>query len=128
VFDDGQVAYDHQGPDQDRIIIARLDGIARRHGRWGGLTEAEKAAGAAELRKIAGGRPDLLAEVAGLALGTAEGKGEHYQARGQAVAGLCRLAGADEDLIPRWVEIGRERADLAGKPPFSQRRRTPRKP
>jgi hypothetical protein len=44
------------------------------------------AAGAAELREIAGGRADLLAETAGLALGTAEGKGPEYAARAQARA------------------------------------------
>jgi hypothetical protein len=33
---------------------------------------------------------------------------------------LCRLAGADEDLIPQWIEIGRERAEEAGRSPFSQ--------
>jgi hypothetical protein len=64
---------------RSRLLIARLDGIARRHDRWGGLTEAEKAAGVAELQQVAGDRCDLLAEVAGLALGTAEGKGREYQ-------------------------------------------------
>jgi hypothetical protein len=100
VFDSGWMAQDRPGPDRDRLTVARLDGIARRHARWGGLTEAEKEAGEAELREIAGQRTDLLAEVAGLALGTAEGKGEEYAARGQAVAELCRMAGAGEDLIP----------------------------
>jgi hypothetical protein len=38
------------------------------------------------------------------------------------------LAGADEDLIPRWAEIGRERAELAGRPPFSRPGRIPRRP
>jgi len=75
-------------------------------------------AGAAELRELAGDRPDLLAEVAGIALGASEGKGPEYGARSQAVAGLCRLAGADEDAIPRWVEEGRRRAASA-LPPFS---------
>jgi hypothetical protein len=78
-----------------------------------------RPAGAAELRQVAGQRADLLAEVAGLALGTAEGKGPEYQARGQAIAELCRLADADEDLIPQWAEIGRERAEAAQRPPFS---------
>jgi hypothetical protein len=64
-------------------------------------------------------RSDLLAEVAGLALGTAEDKGAEYAARGEAVAELCRLAGADEDAIPRWIEEGRRRAASAALPPFS---------
>jgi hypothetical protein len=81
--------------------------------------EAQKAAGAAELREIAGSRADLLAEVAGIGLGTAEGKGPEYLAQGQAVAELCRLAGAYEDLIPAWIEEGRRRAGAARRPPFS---------
>ena len=61
-FDSDQMAQDHHAPDRDRLLIARLDGIARRHARWGGLTEAEKAAGVAELQEAAGDRSDLLAE------------------------------------------------------------------
>jgi len=95
------MAHDRPGPDRDRLLVARLDGIARRHARWGGLTEAEKAAGETELREVAGDHADLLAEVAGLALGTAAGRGQEYEARGQTVAELCRLAGADEDLRSR---------------------------
>ena len=57
-----------------------------RHARWGDLTEAETAAGAAELREVADDRGDLLAQVAGLALGTAEGNGAEYEARRQVVA------------------------------------------
>lgn len=50
----------------------------------------------AELREVAGDRSDLLAETAGLAIGASEGEGPEYQARGQAIAELCRLAGAAE--------------------------------
>lgn len=68
-----------------------------------------------------------VAEVAGLALGTAEGKGQEYQSRGQAIADLCLMAGADESLIPHWLQVGRERARRWGRPPFSRpRRRTAR--
>jgi hypothetical protein len=62
----------------------------------------------------------MLAEIAGLALGTVEGKGPEYQARGQAIAELCRMAGADQVLIPRWRQAGREQAETAGRAPFSQ--------
>ncbi len=119
---------DRPQPDADRLLIARISGIARRHARWGGLAEAEKAAGAAELRDLAGQRADLLAEVAGVELGAAEGQGDEYAARAQAVAELCRMAGADEALIPRWAEVGRRRAEMAGRPPFSQPGRTPQRP
>ena len=97
---------DRPGPDHDRLIVARLDCIAQRHARWGAATEDEMTAGAAELRELAGDRPDLLAEVAGIALGASEGKGPEYGARSQAVAGLCRLAGADEDAIPQLDQGG----------------------
>jgi hypothetical protein len=112
---------DRPGPAADRLLVARLDGIAQRHARWGALTEDEKPAGAAELRQVAGDRPDLLAEVAGLAIGTAEIKGREYQARGHAVTELCRLAGADEQAIPAWIEEGKRRVG-ARRPPHSASR------
>ena len=109
-------------------MAAALFGAARRHARWGALTEAQKAAGAAELREIAGNRPDLLAQTAGLALGASEDKGREYQRQGQAVAELCRLAGAGEALIPGWIDEGKRRAEASRMPPFSQPGRTPRRP
>jgi len=122
------VVRDHDRADSDRVLRAGLSGIALRHARWGGLTAAGKAAGAAELREVAGDRGDLLAQVAGLMLGSATGKGPEYEARGQAVAELCRMAGADEALIPQWTEEGRRRAGAAQLPPFSRPGRAPRRP
>ena len=104
------------GPAADRLLVARLSGIAQRHARWGAMDEAQKAEGAAALREVAGDRPDLLAQVAGIMLGTAEGKGPEYQARGQAVAELCRLAGADQEVIAGWIEVGRERGAATRHP------------
>ena len=71
----------------------------------------------AELRELAAGRADLLAEVAGTLEGFAEGK-LHEQHAGQA-AQLCRDAGADPDQVPAWIEIGRQRAARGRQPPFS---------
>ena len=48
---------------------------------------------------------------------TADRKGGEYRAKGQAVAELCRPAGADEALIPQWIEEGRRRAEIARMPP-----------
>jgi hypothetical protein len=59
------------------------------------------------------------AEVAGLSAGTTESKGPEYMPVGQTVAELCRMAGADESLIPPWTEEGRRRAEAAQHPPFS---------
>ena len=102
------------------MLVSRLSSIAQRHARWGTADEAQKAAGAAELREVAGGRTDLLAEVAGITLGTSEGKGPEYEVSAEAMAGLCRMAGADEGLIAEWIEEGRRRAEARRHPPFSQ--------
>jgi hypothetical protein len=119
MFDPGSMARDRPRPGSDRLLCARLTGVAHRHARFGGLTEDEKAAGAAELKEAADGRSDLLAEIAGISLGVTETKGEEYKAQGQAVAELCRMAGADESLIPQWLEEGWCRAEAARRPPFS---------
>jgi hypothetical protein len=73
----------------------------------------------AELREIAGGRPDLLAEQAGLLLGYREGAIDEAHARA-AVLFLIR-AGADEALIPAWAMEGRRRAAEAARLPFGSR-------
>jgi hypothetical protein len=115
------------GPDADRLLVARLSAIARRHARWGAMGEAQRAAGVAEVREVAGDRYDLLAEVGGITLGTAGGKGSEYEAQARAVAELCRLAGAEESLIPQWIGEGQRRARASRLPPVSQPGRTPRR-
>jgi hypothetical protein len=60
-------------PQADRILVAQLTGTAKHHARWRELTEAEQAVAVAELRELAAGRADLLAEVAGTLEGFAEG-------------------------------------------------------
>jgi hypothetical protein len=91
----------------------------------GDLTEAHQTAGAAELRAVAGDRGDLLAEEAGIALGTSEDKGPQYRAqaghRGAVPAGSRR-----REPDPAWIEEGPRRAEAARLPPFSQPRRSPR--
>jgi hypothetical protein len=82
------------------------------------------APGHDELRKIAGDRPDLLAKEAGILLGFHESGLE--EPRAKAPASFCIAAGADPELIPRWVDVGRERAEQAGRPPFNRPGRTPR--
>jgi hypothetical protein len=104
-------------PAADRILVARIQGTARRHARWHELTEAEHATAVGELRELAAGRADLLAHVSGILEGFSEGKLDEPLAR--QAAGLCRAAGADEAAIPDWIEEGRRRAAAAGLPPFS---------
>jgi hypothetical protein len=60
-------------PENDRLLVARISGIAQRHARWRGPTEDETTAAVAELREVAGDRPDLLAEEAGILMGFHEG-------------------------------------------------------
>ena len=102
---------------QDQLLAAELFGEAKHHAMRRELTEAEHAEAVAALRELATGRTDLLAEVAGLLEGFAEGELTEPIAR--TAAELCREAGADPDAIPRWIEVGRERAATAMLPPFS---------
>jgi hypothetical protein len=77
-------------------------GVAKRHAPWREPTRDETDAAVPELREIAGDRPDLLAEVAGILLGASEG--ELDEPRSKAAASFCIAAGADESLIPGWIE------------------------
>jgi hypothetical protein len=107
--------------------VARISGIAKRHASWREPTENEIAAAVAELREVAGDRPDLLAEEAGIQLGFHEG--DLDEPRAKATAQLLIAAGADESLIPGWIEEGRHRAETRPQPPFSSpARRAPRHP
>jgi hypothetical protein len=104
-------------PQADRLLVAELYGEAHRRAQWRDLSEAEEIAAVAELRELAGGRADLLAEVAGILEGTSEGELDEALAR--QAAGLCRAAGADPEAIPAWAAEGRRRRAAADQPPFS---------
>lgn len=119
--------------DSDRIITAHLHGAATRHAGWRDPEGPAREAAIRELQEIATVTPrpvsgaihqptgvlrrDLLAEVAGILLGAAEGASHPEQA--QIAAGLLIEAGADETLIPEWTVTGRERTARQG-PPFSE--------
>ena len=104
-------------PQADRLLVAELYGEARRRAQWRDLSSDEETAAVAELRTLADGRADLLAEVAGVLEGAREGELDEPLAR--QAAGLCRAAGADPEAIPAWIEEGRRRRTAARKPPFS---------
>jgi hypothetical protein len=104
-------------PQPDRLLVAELYGEARHRARWRDLSSEEETAAVAELRTLADGRADLLAEVAGILEGAREGEPDEPLAR--QAAGLCRKAGADPEVIPAWIEEGRRRAANARQPPFS---------
>jgi hypothetical protein len=82
----------HRGLDLDRLIVARLTGTARRHAGWRQLTDAETAAAVIELREIAGGRADLLAETAGVMLGASEGGLDEPRAKARSLRPLAESA------------------------------------
>ena len=86
------------------MIVAELTGEARHHAKWRPLTEDEEASAMAELRALAGGRGDLLAEVAGIFEGTSEGELDEPLVR--SAARLCRLGGCRRDPDP---PVGRGR-------------------
>ena len=119
------MARDRLRPDRDRLLVARISGIAKRHAQWRAPTGAEIAAAVAELREVVGDRPDLLAEEAGIVLGFHEGGLD--EPRAKAAARLLIAAGADESLIPQWIQEGRRRSEAARLPPFSRPGRSPRR-
>lgn len=103
-----------------RIVLAKLHGEVWHHARWEPPDEETTAAAVAGLRAILEGRddgPELLAETAGILLGSHEG--DLHEARARNAAGFCIAAGADESLIPQWQEVGRQRAAAARMPPPS---------
>jgi hypothetical protein len=104
-------------PQADRLLLARLAGEARHHARWRELTDDEEAAAVTALRELANGRVDLLAEVAGVMEGFAEGALDGPFTR--QAAGLCRLAGADPAEIPRWIAEGHQRREATRRTPPS---------
>ena len=108
-------------PECDRLLVSEIRGEARLHARWHELTAGEHAAAVAALREVAAGRADLLAEVAGIILGACEGQLDEPLMR--QAAQLCRDAGADEVLLPAWIEEGRRRGADALRPPFGAPRR-----
>ena len=115
MFDSGLMAPDRPGPAPDRLLVARLDGVAKRHARWRKPAEPDIAAAATELREVAGNRADLLAEVAGILPGASEGRLDEPRAR--AAAQLRTAAGAGESKIPQRIQEGRRRAEPPAESP-----------
>jgi hypothetical protein len=99
---------------RDKALLAEITGVARRLARSQQLSGAEQQEAAATLSQVARGRADLLAESAGLAIGTHQGGPD--EARHLRAAQLCIEAGADLALIPQWVEEGRRRAGNSPSP------------
>ncbi len=96
--------------ERDALTVARLTGAAWRGAPGRGSGPAVGAA-ARELREMAGGRDDLLAQVAGLLIGYYRQTAEEQRAR--AAAYLCLAAGAGPELIPPWIRVGSSRGAAA---------------
>jgi hypothetical protein len=109
-------------PDPDRILVARLEGVALHHARYEPLPSAQESEAVAQIAELAGGRADLLAECAGVLIGFYDGD-DLAGGRARNAARYLVLAGADETLVDGWVLIGRERRAKAGQAPFSQPKR-----
>jgi hypothetical protein len=95
----------------DGVITAQLRGTA---GRYASGQPLDVDAAVEELREIAGGRADLLGEVAGRTLGFGPGVGGQVGAdmwpNKALEAALLIAAGADLTRLTYWVEVGQERA------------------
>jgi hypothetical protein len=104
--------------EQDRLMLARIAGVTRRHVRGGPLTGEQEAAALAELAEVTDGRVDLLAEHAGVLLGFHEK--DLDAAVYEQMAQLCISAGADIAAIENWIGEGRMRAANARRIPFGR--------
>lgn len=94
----------------DRYLEVALSGLARRHAMEG-TTDPEAIA---ELRLLAQGRSDLLAEAAGMAIGgylAAPGMNDPRTLR---AGWLLVAAGADPTLVTGHVDATRARASRGG--------------
>jgi hypothetical protein len=100
----------------DRILAARITGTTARYARGRPLTEPEETEALTSITELAAGRTDLLAQVAGLAIGFSEGTWD--EPRQQQAAQLLIKARADQKLIPGWIEEGRRRAEATRSIPW----------
>jgi hypothetical protein len=90
------------------IITAQLAGTA---GRYVSRKPLDVEAAVAELREIADGRGDLLAERAGITLGFYAGEKRDEWPRRALEAVLLIAAGADLTRLSEWIAVGQERAE-----------------
>jgi hypothetical protein len=101
----------------DQLLSAKISAVCRRHCARGVADNLDAAV--ADLQVAAGGRSDLLAEHAGLALGMAEVGSSIQAASFRAEAEVCIAAGADQELVEHWTAVGRERAEAMERTPFT---------
>jgi hypothetical protein len=105
------VAIARRRPDPDGITTAQLAGTAGRYVSQKPLDVDAVDAAVAELREIAAGRGDLLAERAGLTLGFYARENRDEWSRKALQAALLIAAGADLTRLTEWIEEGQQRAE-----------------
>jgi len=99
-----------RGADPDRLLSSAIHGTA-----WRRATERGSIADAVEeLMQIAGGRRDILAETAGITVGSWSAHPSMCVGTELFVGGLLIYAGADLDQLERWFPVGRDRAGVSG--------------
>ncbi len=99
---------------RDNLLTSALHGTA-----WRAVVEQRSLAeSVAELRSLAGGRDDLLAETAGVTAGAWLAWPEVRVGHELVVAGLLVMAAErlDYDLLGHWVRVGHERGLRARRP------------
>jgi hypothetical protein len=102
------VAIKRRPPDPDGITTAQLAGTV---GRYVSRKPLDVEAAVTELREIANGRGDLLAERAGVTLGFYARENRDEWARKALAAALLIAAGADLTRLMEWIAVGQERAE-----------------
>jgi hypothetical protein len=104
----------------DRLVIAEISGVTGRHMPLSGPYPHGGAAAIADVRAVARGRADLLAQFAGTALGLSVVElVDQRAAQMVGQASLAARAGADMDLVARWIPVGVKRGEdiLASRTP-----------
>jgi hypothetical protein len=94
--------------DPDGVRRANIAGTAS---RYASRQPLDVEAAVAELRELADGRGDLLAERAGVTLGFYARENRTEWPRKALAAALLIAAGADLTRLTEWIEEGQERAE-----------------
>lgn len=92
--------------------MAGISGSLSRHVPLSGQYPHGEAAAIAEVRAVARGRADLLAELAGTCLSLSLAHPvDQIAAQLVAQASLAARAGADMDQVARWITVGVRRGE-----------------
>jgi hypothetical protein len=91
-------------PSPERLAVARVTGIVRRHS---GTEPINVHAALEEIRAVPAVSPEVLAEAAGIALGYYH-DAQDWSSR-IIEGGLLIAAGADLSQLRHWINVGRNR-------------------